>query len=334
MDEFNNELTPSEAVTQDTPAQGPTPAADISGEPASPQKPRLTYYLLIGIFACVFLLCAVYLGHYFWENHQASSKYEDLASLRESLLGNTTEPTLSTSPSTAPDSSEEGSDQPDETTETTEPTMLPEMEALYQLNNDLVGWITMIPIPGTSKYRIDYPVMQTPSDPDYYLRRDFYGNDSVAGCLYARAYCDVFTPSDNVVIYGHHMKTGDMFGLLYWYQKYSYWQTHQTFTFDTLYEHHTYQIFAVFKTSGTYGVGYPYHLFTNASSEEEFDQFIADVKGAAFTSGKYVGSSLYDTGITPKYGDKILTLSTCEYSVRDPDGEKNGRLVVMAVQID
>ncbi len=308
MEEFNDTLSPEEAE--------PTPSVSPR------QRPRLTYYLLIGIFGCVFLLSAVYLGHYFWQSHQASSGYENLASIRESLKNEASDV------STAPTLPEYTNTPTDATTEATVPTMLPEMEALYQLNNDIVGWLTI------SGLRVDYPVMQTPLSPNYYLYRDFDGSDSNVGCLYVRESCDVFSPSDNVVIYGHAMKTGDMFGRLAWYRDKSYFEKHPTFTFDTLYEHHTYQIFAVFKTSGTYGVGYPYHLFNEAKSEEEFDQFIADVKGAAFTSGGYAGGSFYDTGITPKYGDKLLTLSTCEYSVRDPDGEKNGRFVIMAVRID
>lgn len=307
MEEFNDEL----------PLEDAAPPQKV----ATPQRPRLTYYLLIGIFSCVFLLSAVYLGHYFWTNHQASSGYKNLAALRESLKNEATDAT--TTPTSPEDTSV-----PTDTIETTTAPMLPEMEALYQLNNNIVGWLTI------SGLRVDYPVMQTPYEPNYYLYRDFDGSDSNVGCLYVRESCDVFSPSDNVVIYGHAMKTGDMFGRLAWYREKSYFDSHQTFTFDTLYEHHTYQIFAVFKTSGTYGVGYPYHLFNEAKSEAEFDQFIADVKGAAFTSGGYAGASFYDTGITPKYGDKLLTLSTCEYSVRDPDGEKNGRFVIMAVRID
>lgn len=319
MEEFND--TVQQELPQDTPVPDTPPEA--SAQKASPM-PRVTYYLLLCIFASVFLLSAVYLGHYFWELHQASSNNEGYASLHESLKN---EATATDAPTTAPT-------EPGETnastapTETTAPSMVPEMEALYQLNSDIVGWLTI------SGLRVDYPVMQTPAQPNYYLYRDFNGSDSSVGSLYVREACDVFSPSDNVVIYGHAMKSGDMFGRLAWYRERSYWEKHPTFTFDTLYEHHTYQIFAVFKTSGTYGVGYPYHLFNEAASEEEFDQFIADVKGAAFTSGGYAGSSLYDTGITPKYGDKLLTLSTCEYSVRDPDGEKNGRFVIMAVRID
>lgn len=283
-------------------------------------KPRLTYYLLIGIFACVFLLSAIYLGHYFWVNKQAADNFDLLASIRNDATGET-EPSASTSSGNSEPTDTTDPDDPTEPTETVPPTMLPDMKALYELNNDIVGWLSI------PNLRVQYPVMQTPANPNYYLYRDFNGADSSAGCLYIRESCDVFSPSDNVVIYGHAMKTGDMFGRLSWYRNKSYYEQHPTFTFDTLYERHTYQIFAVFKTSGTYGVGYPYHMFNDAQNEEEFDQFIADVRGAAF-KGRYVGYTFYTTDIVPKYGDKLLCLSTCEYSY------DNGRFVVMAVQID
>lgn len=310
MDEFNDSLP------DEFPVEAP--------QEVQRSKPRLTYYLLIGIFACVFLLSAVYLGHYFWVNKQAADNYDILASIRESMLN---EATGATEPSSsAPTGSGDSIDptengDPTEPTETVPPTMLPDMKALYELNNDIVGWLSI------PNLRVQYPVMQTPANPNYYLYRDFDGADSSAGSLYIRESCDVFAPSDNIVIYGHAMKTGDMFGRLSWYKNKSYYEKYPTFSFDTLYERHTYQIFAVFKTSGTYGVGYPYHMFNDAQSEEEFDQFIADVRGAAF-NGSYVGYTFYTTDIIPQYGDKLLCLSTCEYTYT------NGRFVVMAVQID
>lgn len=306
MDEFKDEL-PDELPTE-------------APQETQRSKPRLAYYLLIGIFACVFLLSAIYLGHYFWVNKQAADNFDLLASIRNDATGET-EPSASTSSGNSEPTDTTDPDDPTEPTETVPPTMLPDMKALYELNNDIVGWLSI------PNLRVQYPVMQTPANPNYYLYRDFNGADSSAGCLYVRESCDVFSPSDNVVIYGHAMKTGDMFGRLSWYRNKSYYEQHPTFTFDTLYERHTYQIFAVFKTSGTYGVGYPYHMFNDAQNEEEFDQFIADVRGAAF-KGRYVGNTFYTTDIVPKYGDKLLCLSTCEYSY------DNGRFVVMAVQID
>ena len=281
-----------------------------------------TYYALIGIFAAVFVLCGIYLGGYFWETGSAQEDYDALASIYQQV----TRPS-GTIPSKPVDSTP---------TETQPPSILPELQPIYELNEDLVGYLNF-PYSGLN---LQYPVMQTPDDEDYYLSHDFYGNESIVGCPYVPKTCDVFEPSDNIVIYGHNLKTGGMFNKLTYYRDKSYWEDHQIFYFDTLYERHTYQIFAVFKTAAQQFTddgkpwGYPYHRLNNFATEEEFNKFIADVKGAAFNGGGYKGWSFYDTGITPQYGDKLVCLSTCEYTMKDPDGTVNGRWVVMAVRID
>ena len=280
-----------------------------------------TYYALIVIFAAVFIFSGIYLGGYLWETRQGEKTYNDLSDLRDQVVA--------TMPSTVP--STEGSDTP------TQPqTILPELQPIYELNSELVGYLDF-PYDGMN---MQFPVMQRMSDSDFYLDHDFYGNESIAGCPYVPTTCDVFEPSDNVVIYGHNLRTGGMFNKLTYYREKSYWETHQTFYFDTLYERHTYQIFAVFKTAARQKDkngnpwGYPYHRMNNFDNAETFDQFIADIKGAAFNGGGYQGWTFYDTGITPQYGDKLLCLTTCEYTMRDPEGTLNGRLVVMAVRID
>lgn len=284
---------------------------------------RPVYYALIAIFTAVFLLAGIYLGGYYWETSSAEEDYDALASIYQQ--GAQTIPPSSIQPSTG---AADGETQP--------PTILPELQPIYELNNHLVGYLSF---PDNS-LNLRYPVMQCPEDSDYYLSHDFYGQESIVGCPYVPTTCDVFEPSDNVVIYGHNLRTGGMFNKLTKYKEESFWKEHQTFTFDTLYERHTYQIFAVFKTAAAQykndGTpwGYPYHRMNEFTTRNAFDQFIADIKGAAFTSGKYQGWTFYDTGITPEYGDKLLCLSTCEYTMRDPDGTINGRFVVFAVRVD
>ena len=281
------------------------------------------YYALIAIFAAVFLLAGIYLGGYYWETSSAEEEYDALASIYEQ--GAQTIPSTSIPNSTGAT-----------TGETQPPTILPELQPIYELNNHLVGYLSF---PDKS-LNLQYPVMQCPEDSDYYLNHDFYGKESMVGCPYVPTTCDVFEPSDNVVIYGHNLRTGGMFNKLTKYREESFWKEHQTFTFDTLYERHTYQIFAVFKTAAAQykddGTpwGYPYHRMNEFTTRDAFDKFIADIKGAAFNGGGYQGWTFYDTGITPQYGDKLLCLSTCEYTMRDPDGTINGRLVVFAVRVD
>ena len=113
------------------------------------------------------------------------------------------------------------------------------------------------------------------------------------------------------------MADGTMFAALNSYTNKNTWDRNSLIFFDTLTEYHTYKIFAVFKTSANVGEGFSYHQFVDADNEAEFDEFVKTCKDLAF----------YDTGITPKYGDKLICLSTCEYS------QDNGRLVVAAVRI-
>ena len=174
----------------------------------------------------------------------------------------------------------------------------------------MVGWIC---ISGT---KINYPVMQTPDNPNFYLKHSFDKSSSNHGCPYVNANCDVSKPSDNLIIYGHRMKDGSMFADLDKFTVKSFWENHKTITFNTLTQRQTYEVIAVFKVATGTGseTEFKYYSFTDASSPEEFEDYISQAKGKA----------LYDTGITAEYGEKLLTLSTCEYS------NHNGRLVVVA----
>ena len=183
------------------------------------------------------------------------------------------------------------------------------LEKLYDLNNDFIGWLK---INGTN---ISYPVMQTDSNrKDYYLRKNFYKEYSQLGTPYIAEYCNVQT-SDNVIIYGHHITNYQVFGELEKYKKKEFYDNHKIINFNTIYENADYEIIEVFKTVAY--TGFKYYQFINSSSEDEFNTFIKRCKELSF----------YDTGKTAKYGDKLLTLSTCEYSA------KNGRLVVVAKKI-
>ena len=238
---------------------------------------------------------------YYAEGKRQEERTNELANIVANAQAETkpsqaaTEGTTGTGPTTAP----------------TEPGMLPGYKELYEMNNDVVGWLK---IEGT---KLDYPVMQTPEDPNYYLERDFDGNASKRGAIYAWSEADVNKPSDNITLFGHNMADGSMFASLNAYTSKQAWENNSLIFFDTLTEYHTYKIFAVFKTSGNDGEGFAYHQFTDAANEQEFDDFVKTCKDLSF----------YDTGITPKYGDKIICLSTCEYTLN------NGRLVVAAVRI-
>ena len=180
--------------------------------------------------------------------------------------------------------------------------------SLYAQNNDFVGWISI------ADTRINYPVMQTVEMPNYYLRRGFDKSYDYYGIPYVAEHCTL-TTSDNVVVYGHHMNNGSMFSDLNKYLNQSFYADHALIQFATLTEYGTYQILSVF-TISAYD-SFAYHLFADAADQAEFDAYVAECQRR----------SRYDTGVTAAYGDRLLTLSTCEYS------QTNGRLVVVAKKI-
>lgn len=183
------------------------------------------------------------------------------------------------------------------------------LQKLYELNNDFIGWLKI------ENTNISYPVMQTESNrKDYYLRKNFYKQYSQLGTPYIAEYCNVET-SDNVIIYGHHIKNNQIFGELENYKKKEFYNSHKIINFNTMYENADYEIVAVFKTVAY--TGFEYYKFANCNSKDEFDTFIKTCKELSF----------YEIEKTAEYGDKFITLSTCEYS------NKNGRLVIVAKKI-
>ena len=197
-----------------------------------------------------------------------------------------------------------------ETNQFTEPKKISPYEKyapVYERNSGFVGWIT---IDGTS---INYPVMQTKDAPDFYLKHGFDKSYSDYGVPYVQEDCDVLT-SDNLVIYGHNMKNGTMFSDLEKYADESFLSEHRYIHFDTLRDYGTYEIFAVFRTTVYSDNGFKYYNFVDAEDTEDFNGYVEKCKEL----------SLYDTGVSAVYGDKLLTLSTCEYT------RTNGRFVIVA----
>lgn len=263
---------------------------------------KVLFTITVVLLLAAFGISAFMVGSYLMEGQEQKELNNNLSAIVSNAQ---TQPRETTSAATT----EEEVTRVTETAE--EGGMLPGYKEIYEMNNDTVGWIR---IPGTE---LDYPVMQTPDSTDYYLYRDFTKADSKRGAIYAREVCDVNEPSDNITIYGHNMADGSMFAALNAYVYQETWEENSLIFFDTLTEYHTYKIFAVFRTSANLGQGFSYHQFVDAANEEEFNEFVSTCKRLAE----------YDTGITPVYGDKLICLSTCEYTL------DNGRLVVAAVRI-
>lgn len=205
------------------------------------------------------------------------------------------------------------------------PVVLPAYEIFHRLNPHMVGWLY---IPDT---RIDYPVMQTPEDEDYYLNRGFNGEESANGCLLMDTdsvvgdgtkefgYVNGTAPSDNLIIHGHTMNDGEMFGELDLYAKEDYGREHSIIYFDSLYEKREYEVISVFYSQVFYKDQdvFKYYKFFEAEDEAAFDDWYENI----------TDMSLYDTGVTAEFGDEFITLSCCAYHV------ENGRFVVVAKRV-
>lgn len=250
-------------------------------------------YLMIGAAACaaLFLFSGFMLFRQYADEKQSAEAFENISALVEK--------------ETPPADEKQNAE-----TEPPEQTAFEKYAAVYEQNSDFVGWIS---IAGTN---IDYPVMQTIDNPNYYLKRNFEKQYSDYGVPYVQENCDLEF-SDNCVLYGHHMNNGTMFADICKYANEDFYREHKTIHFDTLSGFGEYEVLAAFKTAAYSERGFKYYHFTLAESAEDFDAYISKCKELSF----------YDTGVTAEYGDKLITLSTCEYS------RTNGRTVVVAKQV-
>lgn len=181
-------------------------------------------------------------------------------------------------------------------------------------NSDTVGWLKL---PGT---KIDYPVMQTPDDPEYYLRKNFSKDYSLSGSLFVDARCDM-EESNNILIYGHHMKSGVMFGDLEDYRDKDFYEKHKYIQFDTLEGEGLYKVIGAGPTriQNTNSTDFKFYEYPMLTDEDRFNAYM---KGVLNISDY---SFLEDT----EFGDKLITLITCSYFTDD----KTGRYIVVAKKI-
>ena len=252
----------------------------------------------VAICSLVALLCLGYVFFYYYLYERNSNEYEHLASLK-------TEETVATDTQVHINYTKEE--------EKKELVVLEKYKKLFSQNKSLIGWIKI------DDTNIDYPVMQTVNN-EYYLDHNYNQQYDKNGSIFLDKDCDITNPGTNMIIYGHHMKSGKMFGNLKLYSNKDYYDKHPIIQFDTIYEEGRYQIMYVFR-SRIYNedeIVFKYYQFFDVATPEEFDSNMNEMAKL----------SLYDTGVTAKYGDKLITLSTCDNS------EQDGRFVVVAKKIN
>lgn len=242
---------------------------------------------------CVMVI--LFAGRKLWEMKRSQDRtetlYTELAALRDTDLDSESNPGDT-------DSSKDAED-----------AVNPWLRRLREQNPELAGWIR---IPGT---RIDYPVMQTSEDNNFYLTHDFKREENAHGAPFLDVSCRIGA-SKNLIIYGHHMKDGTMFRDLMLYKNAAFCESNGSIEFDTAEENADYQVIFVMLLSAEDTEDFPYYQYTDLSDEAEYREFIENC-------AKYARWKSEDALEVSRQAG-LLTLSTCEYSRRD------GRLVVVS----
>ncbi len=279
------------------------------------KKFRKGLSILLCCAGAVFLAGALFLlFRQFWDDRNTRNTVNELQSAADASR----EPAPFIPPSASPGNTDapgpEPSVSPHATPESTPtPTENPFRDS-FLANSDMAAWLQ---IPDTV---ISYPVVWTPEDENYYLRRGFDGSANRNGCLILDTDSCVDPLTTNLIIHGHNMKSGAMFGTLNRYEDEDFFREHRTILLYTEQCCRSYEVIAVFR-SQVYKKSeqvFKYYKFFQADTEEEFNDFYENI----------MALSLYDTGVTAAFGDHFLTLSTCSYHV------EQGRFVVVAKETE
>ena len=281
-------------------------------EPQEPQKPDYSRQILGGVCLVAAIACFAW---YFWSdytNRRGNHVNEYLKELRDSpqttveMVSNDTF-FLEDAPELAA-ATDAGYN--DDTAAGSQAVVLQEFQPILQQNSNFAGWITI------DDTKIDYPIVLTRDGSDYYLHHNFNGEEDINGTLFMDARTDLTNRSTNIIIYGHNMKSGQMFGDLKKFLSEDFFLSHNRLEFDTIYEKGVYEIYAVCLAEVHYRneKTYRYYNFIQADTQEEFDAFIQNVEQL----------SVFTREEVPVFGDELLTLSTCNNYTED------GRLFIVA----
>ncbi len=259
----------------------------------------------IGIIILCFFIAVGSFSYFFLYNYMLKRSQENVnqwAEIKEDTLSLLNEKEFEFKPNLIND-----------TIDASELEILDEYKILIEKNKTLIGWIKI------DDTYIDYPVMQA-ADNEYYLDYNFNHEKDVNGSIFMDYRSDFVNRDTNLIIYGHNMRSGKMFGSLREYADVDYYKEHSIIQFDTIYEKGVYEIMYVFhgQIYNESDITFKYYQFFNANSKKEFDSYMESMDEL----------SLYDTGVRASYGDQLLTLSTCDGS----DATK--RFVVVAKRIE
>ena len=267
-------------------------------------KEKIKIGIVIGIFSVIIIACLISIFSRMYTENKEKEAFRQLA---EIVTEDTTDATIEETikkPHLLKVSDSDNEVQTGQPVYYTTYYQPHSVSDLLSINSECFGWIS---IAGTN---INYPVMHTPSNPQKYLNKNFYGEYSYSGTPFLDARCSA--DSTNLIIYGHHMNNGTMFADLCNYTDYSYFTEHPTVVLETKDGAFAYSVFSVMKVKSDD----VWYKFLTTDLDETYEKWISYAKT----------KSLYNTEITPVYGQQILTLSTC-YGYNQDD-----RILVLAVR--
>lgn len=267
-------------------------------------KEKIKIGIVIGVFSVVIIACLVSIFSQVYTEYKENESFEKLAEIVTEDTTDTTIEAIVRKPNLLNISDSDDEFQTEQPVYYTTYYQPHSVSNLLSINSECFGWIS---IAGTN---INYPVMHTPSNPQKYLNKNFYGEYSYSGTPFLDSRCSA--DSTNLIIYGHHMNNGTMFADLCNYTDYSYFTEHPTVVLETKDGPFAYSVFSVIKVKSDDD----WYRFTTVGTEKSYNSRIEYAKE----------KSIYDTGITPVYGQQILSLSTC-YGYNQDD-----RILVLAVR--
>jgi sortase B len=189
-------------------------------------------------------------------------------------------------------------------------------DKLHETNADIYAWIY---VPGTS---VDYPVLQHPTDNEFYLMHNLDKSYGYPGVIYTEDYNSKDFTDPNTVLYGHNMDNTTMFSTLHKFSDPKMFETpHYIYIYTEDGRTLVYEIFAAYE--------YPsIHLLINFDVKNEYiyEQYLRNIGNMDLTS---TGVANIRHDITPTINDRIITLSTCT-----TDHDANERFLVVGVLLN
>jgi len=196
---------------------------------------------------------------------------------------------------------------------TPEPVLQEQFVEMHNRNSDLIGWIRV-------NETIDYPMVWRDDDNDFYMNHDYDGKASNSGWIFLDKRNDMYMTDDHLLIYGHNMRLGDMFGDLDLYRELSYVKEHPIIELQSAYETEPrkYVIMAMFDAS----------MNKDHSSYIKITRFNFDIpEDKTAYIDEITRRSIFDLPCETTADDQLITLVTCSYS------QPNGRFLITAREL-